>query len=246
MKKTALILFLALLFFSPGRLTSFDAGVRLEMGHALWQTASVFIPITDANRHYLIPHPTNRLLGSTFHGVGQGLLFIPFSWLAHMMGPGPVAQTVVLAFLYGPLMGLLFWFAMAGMLARLGFAKRVSELSASLILFGTTALIYSVGILQEEIPIAILFCWGTSFGLDYLKSASPKQAFLSVLCLASTGLFRTNVIFAALPVALLLFDNLKAQRKPLSLNRPALAAAGFALPITIKMLILVKRFKIRH
>ncbi len=214
MKRFVLPLFLGLLLLSPGRLTTWDTGLRLEITRSLWKHGTVWVRLNDVNREGMIPSLTVPNVGTSFYGIGHSLLLIPFDMMGFALGKLsgitaeklPWVENLPLVFLYGPLMGVLFWWTMVALLGTLGFAERLSRWASLLLLAGTTALVYSVQILQEEIPIAILLGYGTVLYLRYLATENRKLAFWGSLCLASTFLFRLNVLFALIPVAGLIAD----------------------------------------
>ncbi len=217
MKRIALLIFLTLAFFSPGRLTVSDAGNRLLISRALWRHATVFVSRDQTNWHSMVPSPHDVNLGTSFYGIGQTLLFIPFDIMGYAMAkvitPSPVkpawVETLPIVFLYAPLMGLLLWLAMFYLLRRLDYSKRTSYVASSLVLFGTTTLIYSVGLLQEEVPIAILLCSGLVLSLKYLENRNRRDLFIAALLWSCTALFRLNVLFAFLPLFGLLADRIR-------------------------------------
>ncbi len=243
----ALALFFSLVCFSPGRLMTVDTEIRREIARSLWQDGDVFTALTPENQGGLVRRNSSKSAtrGTSFYGIGQSLILIPFD----LIGVG-LAKTISspaykkeavellpLSFLYGPLMGLLFFYSVMVLLTTLGFSTKVARATAAILLLTTTALIYSVQILQDEIPIAVLLCFGLTLALRYLSTKKPSDAFWAALLVASSFLFRLNAIFALLPLAGLIWDRslaLKEGNGPLKKAIPAIVL-GVAVPLLIFM-----------
>jgi hypothetical protein len=234
----ALAVVLWLIALSPGRLVSVDVGARLTLARALWTHGTIF---SDDLSWPAVETPWGR---TTYYGMGQTLFLLPFDILGKLAGllVGQselvhLVETLPVVFLYAPLAGLLWWWAVVDLLAELGLPRRSALTGGMIFLGSTTALYYTAQSAQEESLVGALALRGLVHGLrwmrEYRRADAAWVGFLSGVCF----LCRVNSVFALLPTFGVLFDGWRTGK--LALRKvPAgvgAAVAGASLPALLHL-----------
>lgn len=197
-------LYLLFLGLSSGWFLSHDASARLVVARQLWQKHSFFIDGPRPERFV-----TTKKGKTTYFGIGQSLIFIPFDRVGHTLGKIPglnaemvgFVQTLPFIFLYAPLVGILWWLAL--LLLQRGLKTRLDPyLTGALFLLTTIALPYIAQSMQEEALIGALVALAYALFLDGRKELAVLSGFVAGCCF----LFRLNSLFALLPLAGLWLD----------------------------------------
>jgi hypothetical protein len=217
-------LYLIFLSLSPGWFLSHDASARLAIGRQLWQHHTLFLDTARPERFVTTPQGK-----TTYFGLGQSLVFIPFDrlgfWLGKIAGltseMSGFVQTLPLIFLYSPLVGILWWLALLVLQRSLGVRD---ETMATLFLLSTIALPYVAQSMQEEALLGALVALVYALFLSERREHRALAGFVAGICF----LFRLNVLFAFLPLGGLFIDD-KSKKFPwafLAAALPPLALLG--------------------
>jgi hypothetical protein len=230
-------LFALFLAVSPGRLISFDVGVRLEIARALWTRHTVFVPTGSAAEAGLVNLSGNPG-GTSFYGMGQSLILIPFDALgvlaARAVGAtGWVAENLTrlpVVFLYIPLMGLAWWWAVAVWLQTLGLARSAAQRGAAIFSLTTILFVYSSQTAQEESLVGTLALLASSLWVRCLSKQSRWQAATAGFLVGYALLVRLNSFWILLPLLGATIDTYLRNPNPRALLRALGYATLGALP----------------
>lgn len=197
-------LFFLFIAASPGRVVAFDVAIRAEIAHALWSTGSVFVPPGSPVDAGLLSTPRG---GTSFYGIGQTLVFIPFDALGHWLAgftrnPEWAHQLnyLPLALFYPPILGVLWWFALSLLLTTLGVDAKRARWAAVVFSTATIAFVYSTQSVQEESLVGCLSIFALHFWIQALRNYRPRSAFWAGALAASCLLVRLNSVWILLPL----------------------------------------------
>jgi hypothetical protein len=235
---------------SPGRVTSWDAGLRAAVSRALWTRGTVFLPREHSAAPGLV-FPPNAPGGTTFYGIGQTLAFLPFDVLGALLGrlTGREAdvrafiETLPLVFVYGPLVGVAWWWVILRLLEALGFSRALALGGSIAFVTCTIVLVYVAQTLQEEAIVGVLVTACLLATLRWGRTGAPRSAFLAGLLGASALLVRPSALVALLPALGAAGDAVARGRSARGLlSGVGLAAGGLALPLVLHGLFAWWRF----
>ena len=163
----------------PGWLLQQDASARLVIARELWKNNTVFIERARPERYVRTPNGY-----TTYFGIGQTLLFIPFDYLGYQLGKLPGAakwwdnhiQVLPLLLLYLPLLSILWWNALRFLLHQLGLSEKESLKWSTLYFIFSAMLVYSAQSFQEEPILGILSAFALGLCLRWQKNGSRTCA----------------------------------------------------------------------
>lgn len=224
-------LFLLFLAASPGRVLSFDVGVRAEIARALWSRGTVFVPPGSAVDAALVKRPGTPG-GTSFYGMGQSLLLIPFDALGVLLVrltglSGWAAEKLTglpLVFLYIPLLGVAWWWAMAVWLQTLGLARGCAQRGAAIFSLTSILFVYSSQTAQEESLVGTLALLSTALWVRGLDQPRRWQWTTAGFLAGYALLVRLNSFWILLPLLGVTLDAWSKSRD----TRAILRAIGFA------------------
>src|SRR5258706_14837747 len=73
-------LWVLLISVNAGRNSSVDAGARVQIAHAIWSQGRISVEPSAAMGSSLVP-TSDRSRRTSYFGLGQTLLFVPFDFL---------------------------------------------------------------------------------------------------------------------------------------------------------------------
>jgi hypothetical protein len=216
---------------------SHDASDRVSVASALWSKGTVFLEKGLLNRALETPSGS-----TTYFGIGQSILFIPFDALGALFvklwgteaTKGFISSLPIL-FLYAPLVGVFWWRALVLILTRRGISQIAAETLGIFFFLSTLALPYSAQSLQEEPLIGALLAMLLALFFSPNFSRGRLEGFL----LGSVFLFRLNAIFAVLPLIALWWERTPAEYRR---ERAARTIQGALIPILLFALFNYWRF----
>lgn len=250
---TAVSIFLLLLLFTPGRVMDIDVAIRSEVGHQIWTNGSVFVPKGNPLDESLVNVP-GQSGGTSFYGIGQSLMLIPFDVVAtivHEVSDSDSFDRVklrdaLISLLYVPLIGVLWWFCTAWLIAGMG-AEFNEARWASLAGIGLTSTFYYVTqSAQEEAAVGTLLMASLALTFYWAQHGRPASSwiFWAGLFFGFSVLLRLNAVLGIVPIAGVLLDHL--WNSPSRRHRWRLAISWFGLgvvgPVSLQLLFAYLRF----
>lgn len=241
---------LFLILASPARVMDFDVAIRATIGHSLWSQGTVFVDKGTSVDPGLV---WNGDKGTSFYGIGQSLAFIPFDMIGSVLASGATSPTtagllaqIPIAFLYVPMMGALWLYALWCFLQAWGLSRKDSAFAAMAYFVAGPALYYSAQSAQEEALVATLglaALTAAKLGAD-VSFSDRRTLFLCSLCAGLAVLVRMNAIFFLMPIFGLIWDAYRRDPKAVVANLPLVkwVLAGAAFPALLQLSFATWRF----